>query len=133
MNLRTTISAMALAPLLLISNAGFTQDNGRKISMDEAIDLSIKNSKPLRAAHARVDQAIANTTISKQDQLPDLSISGSYLRVTQPNIDLQYKSNSGGTAAAPISVNQAAYGIANLSLPIYSGLKIQYGIRSSEF
>jgi outer membrane protein len=128
-----TISAMALAPLLLISNAGFTQDNGRKISMDEAIDLSIKNSKSLRAAHARVDQAVANTTISKQSQLPDLSISGSYLRVTQPNIDLQYKSNSGGTAAAPISVNQAAYGIANLSLPIYSGLKIQYGIRSSEF
>jgi outer membrane protein len=133
MNLRTAISAMALAPLLLLSHAGYTQDGGRKISMDEAIDLSIKNSKPLRASHARVDQAAANTTISKQDQLPDFTISGSYLRVTQPNIDLQYKSNSGGTAAAPISVNQAAYGIANLSIPIYQGLKIQYGIRSSEF
>jgi outer membrane protein len=133
MNLRTTISAMALIPLSFLSFSGYAQDSGRKITLDEAIDLSIKNSKVLRAAHARIDQAAASTKISKQDQLPDLKISGSYLRVTQPNIDLQYKSNSGGSAAAPISVNQAAYGIANLSLPIYSGLKTQYGIRSSEF
>jgi outer membrane protein TolC len=133
MNLRTVISTLAFMPLLFLSVTGHGQDSGRKISLDEAIDLSIKNSKALRAAHARVDQAAASTKISKQDQLPDFNISGSYLRVTQPNIDLHYKSNSGGSAAAPISVNQAAYGIANLSLPIYSGLKTQYGIRSSEF
>ena len=91
------------------------QDSGRKISLDEAIDLSIKNSKPLRAAQARIEQAAANTTISKQNQLPDLKVSGSYLRLTQPNIDMQYKTNSGGTRGEPIKVNQAAYGIANLS------------------
>ncbi len=133
MNLRSIFKSLALFPLLLLSISGFTQDGGRKISLDEAIDLSIKNSKPLRAAHARIDQAAANTTVSKQNQLPDFKISGSYLRLTQPNIDLQYKSNSGGSAAAPIVVNQAAYGTANLSLPVFSGFKIQYGIRSSEF
>jgi outer membrane protein TolC len=133
MNLRSIFNPLTLIPLLLFSITGFTQDVGRKISLGEAIDLSIKNSKPLRAAHARIDQAAANTTVSKQNQLPDFKISGSYLRLTQPNIDLQYKSNSGGSAAAPIVVNQAAYGTANLSLPVFSGFKIQYGIRSSEF
>jgi outer membrane protein len=133
MNLRTTISATALIPLLLLSFSGYAQDSGRKITLDEAIDLSIKNSKHLRADQARIQQAVANTTISKQNQLPDLKITGSYLRLTQPNIDLQYKSNSSGTPPAPIKVNQAAYGIANLSLPVYSGLRIQYGIRSAEF
>ncbi len=110
MNLRSIFNSLALLPFVLLSISGFTQDGGRKISLDEAIDLSIKNSKPLRAAHARIDQAAANTTVSKQNQLPDFKISGSYLRLTQPNIDLQYKSNSGGSAAAPIKVNQAAYG-----------------------
>ncbi len=124
---------MTFLPLLLLSYFGYSQDAGRKITLDEAIDLSIKNSKPLRAAHARIEEANANTTVAKQNQLPDFKISGSYLRVTQPNIDMQYKSNSGGSAAAPITVDQAVYGSANLSLPIYSGLKIQYGIRSSEF
>ena len=133
MNLRSIFNLLAFLPVLLLSISGYTQDGGRKISLEEAIDLSLKNSKPLRAAHARIDQAAANTTVSKQNQLPDFKISGSYLRLTQPNIDLQYKSNSGGSAAAPITVNQAAYGSANLSLPVFSGFKIQYGIRSSEF
>ncbi len=45
-----------------------------------------------------------------------------------------YKSgNSGGTSSAPPDINQVAYGSVNLSLPVYSGLKIQYGIRSSEY
>jgi outer membrane protein len=131
MNLRTTITAMALAPLLLMSVSGYGQDSsGRKISLEEAIDLSIKNSKPLRAAQARIQQASANTIISKQKQLPDLSISGSYLRVTQPNIVQAHPPANPGT---PITVNQAAYGIANLSLPVFSGFKTQYGIKSSEF
>ncbi len=72
---------MVLAPLLILSVAGYGQDSsGRRISLEEAIDLSIRNSKPLRAAQARIQQASANTTIAKQKQLPDLSISGSYLR-----------------------------------------------------
>jgi outer membrane protein len=133
MSLRICFLRFLTASLLFICISGHAQDTGRKISLDEAIDLSIKNSKPLRAAHARVDQAAANTTISKQDQLPDLKVSGSYVRLTQPNIDMQYKSNSGGSAAAPISIDQAAYGIVNLSLPVYSGMRIQYGIRSSEY
>jgi outer membrane protein len=131
MNLRTTISAMAFVPLMLLSVAGYSQDSaGRKISLEEAIDLSLKNSKPLKAAQARIQQASANTTISKQKQLPDLSISGSYLRVTQPNIVQAHPPSTPGT---PISVNQVAYGLANLSVPIYSGNKLQYGIKSSEF
>jgi outer membrane protein len=124
---------MAFVSLSFLSFSGYTQDGGRKITLDEAIDLSIKNSKHLRADQARIQQALANTTISKQNQLPDLKITGSYLRLTQPNIDLQYKSNSSGNPPAPIKINQAAYGIANLSLPVYSGLRIQYGIRSAEF
>ena len=130
MNLRITVTTLALMSFSLISQSGYSQDGGRKISMEEAIDLSIKNSKTLRAAHARIQQASASTTISKQNQLPDLKISGSYIRVTQPDIVQAHPPSTPGT---PISVNQAAYGIANLSLPIYSGMKIQYGIKSSQY
>src|SRR6478736_4396869 len=95
MNLRTTVMnckknlpIFFLVPFLLLSGYGFSQDGVRKITLEEAIDLSIKNNKPLRAAQARIDQATAGTTIAKQNQLPDLKVSGSYLRLTQPNITM---------------------------------------------
>jgi outer membrane protein TolC len=134
MNCKRIIPLFILVPFLLLSSFGNAQDSTRKITLEEAIDLSIKNNKPLRAAQARVDQAAANTVISKQNQLPDLKVSGSYLRLTQPNITMA-KSGSGGGGGQTSSptIDQAAYGIVNLSVPVYSGLKIQYGIRSSEF
>jgi outer membrane protein TolC len=117
------------------------QDSVRNISLNEAIELSIKNSKPLKAAKARVDEATAALTEAKQKKLPDFKISGAYLRVTQPDIGLKVNLNnnnggsggSSGNSISNIKINQAAYGIANLSLPLYSGLRIQYGIRSAEF
>ncbi|HEY4154889.1 MAG TPA: TolC family protein, partial [Puia sp.] len=138
MNLKTNISGFAFGLLMLVSVAGMAQDSVRNISLDEAIGLSIKNSKQLRASKAKMEEASAALTESKQKQLPDLKISGAYLRVTQPNLDLKLKLNnnnggSGGSSPSEIKVDQAAYGIANLSLPLYSGLRIQYGIRSAEF
>jgi outer membrane protein len=133
MKIRNLLPYLAFVPSLFLFSLGFAQDGARKISLEEAIVLSIKNNKPLRAAQARVDQAAANTTISKQNQLPDLKLSGSYLRLTQPDITMYKSGGSGGSGSQPIQVNQLAYGTVNLSLPIYSGLKIQYGIRSAEF
>lgn len=133
MNCKKIIPLLFSAPFLLISGHGYAQDGARKISLEEAIDLSIKNNKPLRSAQARVDQAAAGTTIAKQNQLPDFKVSGSYLRLTQPNINMYKSGNSGGQPSQPVKVDQVAYGTANLSLPVYSGFKIQYGIRSSEF
>ncbi|MDP4128662.1 MAG: TolC family protein [Bacteroidota bacterium] len=137
MNLKTIFSGLTFGLLMLISREGMGQDRVRNISLGEAIDLSIKNSKPLKAAKARADQADAALIQARQNKLPDFKISGAYLRVTQPNLDLKVKLNnsggSGGSSPSEIKVNQAAYGIANLSLPLYSGLRIQYGIRSAEF
>ena len=133
MKIRNLLVFLTLVSLLLIFGPGYGQDSVRNLSLEEAINLSLANNKPLRAAQARVEQAAANTTISKQNQLPDFKISGSYLRVTQPNITMAKSGNSGGTPSQPIEVSQVAYGSANLSLPVYSGLKIQYGIRSAEY
>ncbi len=59
-------------------------------------------------------------------------MSGSYLRLNSANFDLKTKSNSGGTGESP-KVSQAMYGLLNVSLPIYTGGRIRYGIESSKF
>lgn len=111
------------------------QQSVKPLSLNEAISLSIQNSKQLRVSHAKVDQATASLKEANERQLPDVSVSGSYLRLTQPNIDLKLKlgDNSGGSATESPKVNQAAYGSANVAIPIFAGGKLQSGKESARF
>jgi outer membrane protein len=112
--------------------------SNRPISLNEAIDLSIKNSKQLKINRAKVEQASAVVKQAIQKRLPDATVSGSYIYLANPKVELKTKSNSGsgssggGSGSTP-KVNQAAYGILNASLPLYAGGRIQYGIESSKY
>ncbi|MEP6727337.1 MAG: TolC family protein [Bacteroidota bacterium] len=104
------------------------------ISLKDAIDLSIKSSKQLKNSHARIDEASAAVREAKDQRLPDFKISGSYLRLNNPNVTLRTKSGSGGAADSnSVKVSSALYGIANISYPLYSGNRIQYGIESAKY
>ncbi len=109
----------------------------RPITLQESIDLSIKNSKQLQASYARNDEAAGALKEAQDRKLPDVTASGSYLRLTNPNVSLKTKAFGGGadstgTSSSP-SVNQAMYGIVNVSLPIYAGGRIRYGIESARY
>lgn len=105
----------------------------QKIALQDAITMSIKNSKNLKASNARIDEATAGVTEAKNNQLPDFKISGSYLRLSSANVDLKTKSDSAGSGGGTPNVKSAAYGIANVSLPIYAGGRIKYGIESAKY
>ncbi|MBE7173886.1 MAG: TolC family protein [Williamsia sp.] len=107
----------------------------KRLSLQEAIDLSIKNSKQLKSRQAQVDEAIASVGEAADARLPSLSVSGSYLHLNSPHISLSSGKDSagGGSGQSTPKVSQAAYGIVNLALPIYSGGKIRYGIESAKY
>jgi outer membrane protein TolC len=108
----------------------------KTLGLNEAIDLSIHNSKQLKNSQAKIDEATATLKEAVEKRLPDAKASASYLRFNSPNVDLKMKpatgSGGGGTTEVP-KMNQAAYGLVNLSLPIYTGGRIRYGIESSRF
>jgi outer membrane protein len=123
--------------LLLSANSLYAQQN-RQLSLQEAIELSVENSKALKVSNAKVDQAIAELSEAKMRQYPDLKVSGSYLRVNQPNVDLKVSlgSNGGsgeGSQASEVKVDQVAYGMATASVPLFSGLRIRNGIESAKY
>ena len=105
------------------------------LTLNEAIELSVKNSHQLKGSEAKIEEATAALKEAVQKKLPDASVSGSYLRLATANFNLKTNSNnnSGGTANETPKVSQAMYAIANASLPIYAGGRIRYGIESSEF
>jgi outer membrane protein len=110
----------------------------RKLTLKEAIDLSIQNSNQLKNSQAKIEEATAATREAIERRLPDANISGSYIRLNNPNVDLKSKSgNGGGTGGgqqtASPAITQATYGLANISMPIYSGSRIRYGIESAKY
>lgn len=106
----------------------------KKLSLTEAITLSLRNSNELKVSQAKIEEATAALKEAVQKKLPDASISGSYLRLNSANINLQSKNNGTGTTPSETpKVSQAAYGIANVSMPVYSGLRIRYGIEAAQY
>ncbi len=138
---------LPLTILLALGIGRLYAQTTRALTLPDALQLSLKNSRQLRISQAKIEEAAAQIKQAEQNQLPDLKISGSYLRVTQPNIDLKLPESSssgqnGGSGGSSgnnasslsnIKVNQAMYGMANLSLPLFSGFRVRYGIESAKF
>ncbi len=123
-------------PLVIFFMLGLLQVRAQEkktLTLNEAIDLTIQNSKQLKISHAKIEEATAAVKEAMEKKLPDAKISGSYLRLNSANFDLKTKSNNGGGSGEPPQVSQAMYGLLNVSLPIYSGGRIRYGIESSRF
>ncbi len=125
----------ALGMFIVTSSKAIAQDK-RPLTLKEAIDLSIKNSKALKNSQARIEEATASLKEAVERKLPDVKASGSYLRLNTPTVDLKLKPSGGsgsGSSQEQGKVSQAAYGMVNASLPIYAGLRIKYGIESSRY
>ncbi|MEO8823208.1 MAG: TolC family protein, partial [Ginsengibacter sp.] len=111
----------------------------RSVSLKEAIDLSLKNSHILAASSARNEQADAEVKVALNNRLPSASASGAYLYLNTPGVSLKTKSLGGGGSDTTGNktggprINQAMYGILNVSLPVYAGGKIKYGIESAKY
>lgn len=126
---RINNSVIALSFFIGIANANAQEK--KQISLDEAVQLGIQNSKSLKIDAAKIEEATADLLAAKNRQLPDLSISASYLYLPlKPTIDLKIP---GISAAGGPEVHQVAYGSANLTVPIYSGGRIKYGIQSAKY
>ncbi len=140
--MRTKLRLSIIALVMTGSLApAFAQDS-RQISLDEAIQLSLKNSKQLKLSAAQVKESKAGLREARERRLPDLSVTGSYMWLTQPKLDLKVKlGNSGGdggssggsTGSSIPKIDQAMYGIANLSVPLFAGFKIQNGINAAKY
>jgi outer membrane protein TolC len=129
-----------LAGLVLVfslTTASLWAQEKRSLRLHEAIELSIKNSKQLKGSQAKIEEATASLKEAVERRLPDAGISGSYLLLNHPFFDLKTQkdnTNGGGTAANKSPQPSAlAYGMANVSMPIFSGFRIKYGVESAKY
>ena len=85
------------------------------LSLNEAIELSLRNSSQLKLSRNKIDEATATLKSAREQRLPDASISGSYLRLNQPNVDLKLKlgdqqqSNNSSSGEEQANTSSAAF------------------------
>jgi len=131
------LSTLALGMMVFAAEA---QDT-RVITLNEAIDMSLNNSKQLKLSAAKIQEATAALREARERRLPDLSASGAFYRLNNPQLDIKFsqsKDNSGGTGgnestSSTPKVNQIVYGMVNLSIPLFNGFQISSGIESAKY
>jgi outer membrane protein TolC len=120
---------------LLLSGWDLRAQEKKQLTLRESIELGVKSSKQLKINFEKIEEATAVLKEAEDKRLPDASVSGAYMRILASKFDLKSNNNnSGGSSnSQPPTVSQAVYGIANVSLPIYTGGRIKFGIESARY
>ncbi|MFD2874386.1 TolC family protein [Mucilaginibacter ximonensis] len=122
------VLAIVLSILLmsLVSKRASAQD--RPITLDEAIKLGIANSKNLKLAQSKIDEAVSQYNQVKDNVLPTGSVSLAYNRAEIPYNHLNFGKDG---INLPSSAN-AYLGIASLNETIFAGGKLRYAQQSNQ-
>lgn len=102
----------------------------RTLTLKDAVSLTLGYNKTLKTNQVKIEQAAAAVQEAYEKKLPEAGVSGSYLYLPfEPNITMKNSSSSGGGP----KVNQVVYGMANVSVPVYTANRLQYGIESAKY
>jgi len=125
---------MTIGVVLIVIGTASMAQTSRVITLEEAVELSLQSSKQLKLSQTNVELAKLNVRQIKENQLPSLSVSASYLRLNTPNIDLKIRqSGNDSTGSSSLAVHQAMYAMASASLPLFSGFRFKYGLQSAHY
>src|SRR5690606_34074728 len=126
--------------LLLLFSFSFAQET-KKLSLREAVQLGIETSKIIKAANSKVAVSEKKLKSTKTLQYPDLNLTGQYLHLFDTtNVDLKTGNNSAedGETSEPSSganpkPSYMMFGMASVSVPVFSGFKLRNSIKESEY
>ena len=121
-------------PLLLVASSLLMAQNTTKLTLEDAIEKGLANSKAIKFTEAGIQSAEAKSKSVRNNQLPDLNITGQYQQIlskgtTNFKLPLPGAENS---AFSKLSPDHAMMGVAGGSVPIYAGSKISNSIKQSK-
>ncbi|MCL9807114.1 TolC family protein [Flavobacterium amniphilum] len=107
--------------------SGYAQEK-KSLSLKEAISIAVEKSDQTTMANLKASTAKLEMETVKNNQYPNLKISGQYMQLT--NADVSTSFGSGNTNG--MEVSQLMIGQANASVPLFSGFKLKNMVSASE-
>ena len=118
----------------IISAQTLMAQQSRTMTLREAIELTLAYSKTLQSDKTKIEAATLAVKEAYEKKLPEAGVTASYLYLPfQPNINLHTDSDTAAKKNNTPNVNQVMYGVANVSVPIYTGGRLKYGIESAKY
>ncbi len=101
------------------------------LTLTEAIDMAWNKSNEITLANTKVKAKKLELQATKNNQYPDVKLSGQYQRLA--NATINFKLNqSNDTQQMPL-VNQLMVGQLNASVPVFAGFKLQNTIKAQDY
>jgi outer membrane protein TolC len=120
------INQLMLFGIFFIGISSIEAQEKTSLTLDEAVKLAWEKSNEVTLASTKVNTKKYELQEVKNNQYPDIKVSGQYQRLTKASIDMPNQGE--GTSLA--SPDRAMIGMANLSLPLFAGFKIQNSINA---
>lgn len=120
------ISQLMLFGVFFIGISSVEAQEKTSLTLDEAVKLAWEKSNEVTLAGTKVNTKKYELQEVKNNQYPDIKVSGQYQRLTKASIDMPNQ----GENASLASPDRAMLGMANLSLPLFAGFKIQNSINA---
>lgn len=115
--------------IIALLSFGFIQaQENKQLTLQEAIKLGITKSNQAILADTKVKTSEWELKTVKNNQLPNVSLSGQFFKLTQANAKGNLISSSSGS----LDISQLAIGQATASIPVFNGFKIQNSIKASK-
>ena len=129
-------SKLLLFGIFLFGISSVQAQQKNNLSLKDAIEIALSKSDEVGLATTKSITRSYELASVKNNQYPDVKISGQYLRLT--NADIKLKSSGEASSdpdaepAATPKVNQLMFGQASVSMPLFSGFKLKNSIKASE-
>lgn len=132
------MSRIRFVILSLLSGCVFTghAQNIQKITLQTAVAMGVDNSTQLMTSNAKLKEAQAKVLEARDHFLPDVGVSGTYMRINTPNVSMK-TDNSGGGPDSPMASfsNLHSLGLFQVTAtePIFNGFKIRNNKNMTEY
>lgn len=124
------VSQLMLFGIFFIGISSLEAQEKRSLTLDEAIQLAWTKSNEVSLANSKVATKKYELRSIKNNQYPDLKVSGQYQRLAKASVNLKIN-KSNDSEPLPI-VDQLMLGQVNASVPVFAGFKIQNSIKVYE-
>lgn len=126
------VSQFMLFGMFFIGISIVNAQEKKSLILIDAVNLAWTKSNEVTLANTKVRSKQYELQSKKNNQYPDLKLSGQYQRLANASVDFQLnQSNSGSQIPMPL-VNQLMVGQLNASVPVFSGFKIHNSIKVYE-